>query len=802
MGNGTLKGTIVKGGAGGSGGGGTAATTSFAPTATITSDNVQDAVEEVDAKAIAADAKAEAVAGDLSDTEINGVAIAGKNNTCADLGIQGKLTEGSGIQIDEVVTAPVKFLMSTKNDVNFPVEDISGAPLGFLQMNPTNYVLGPELYANSTIKSIGAMSDYYNPVYISKGSFDWSKLNMGTGPFTVTFRRLLTKDNIYPTNNYIIYSDRRGSSYDYGIRSDGSFWCDYWNKTAGIPIIKNVIEEIKLTRLEDGTYEWYKNGTKLGTDQNILKGLTVDFSFGKMLRLGDHASSFETVGFFISGLTITNTPYTGGNYTLSKDYPTTGVIVTTNTISAVASTLAFDNTNTGISATNVQDAIEEVDNKLTAKANLVDGKVPLTELPELGGAAPISEEFGTLAPASSTRFWAAMDADFKDSQNKERVFENHGLSLSATKTPPYGTKWIYKSNEATYGRYLNIQNLSPRKGDFVTDCWFYGFTGGWSGNSLYKIEDKRKANTLVIVQPVLSAAPNGKYLALYFGNGVDFPTVVRFHIPDDKVINEGYAPQYLLWGRQAGKLVAFFNGTKLSPVDRYSDTCTYDFNFSKDSYIDILNQHNIYEVCFGRFGWALKAPPSESFTNPTAAPVLTEDITAVPCNKRPVDYRQIASKTCTSTSETSLIDDTGAKGTNVIPANTLQVGDVIMIDIEGQISGLSAATATLNIKYGSTVIATLAKPFTDTYTGIHFDVKATATVRAIGATGKLVLSGLVYLRNRSVQGSGITWPIGGTSEVTIDTTAESALDATIAWSAENAGNTITASQFVISSLLR
>ena len=73
MGNGTLKGTIVKGSAGGSGGG-TAATTSFDPTATITSDNVQDAVEEV--------------AGDLSDTEINGVAIAGKNSTCEDLGLQ------------------------------------------------------------------------------------------------------------------------------------------------------------------------------------------------------------------------------------------------------------------------------------------------------------------------------------------------------------------------------------------------------------------------------------------------------------------------------------------------------------------------------------------------------------------------------------------------------------------------------------------------------------------------------------------------------------------------------------------
>lgn len=54
----------------------------------------------------------------------------------------------------------------------------------------------------------------------------------------------------------------------------------------------------------------------------------------------------------------------------------------------------------------------------------------------------------------------------------------------------------------------------------------------------------------------------------------------------------------------------------------------------------------------------------------------------------PVSYVQIANKTIDTTSETSFIDVTaqGTRGTNVIPANKLQVGDVIMFDIEGRLA--------------------------------------------------------------------------------------------------------------------
>lgn len=458
---------------------------------TLSSTTVKNAIEEVDAKAIAADAAAEAVAGDLADTVINGVAIAGKNNTCDDLGLQCKLQESATVSLKTTNVVSQKLLLKFTTADGF--QDISLNPLTFSFSGSPVY--GDPLYSNSTNQSLRLLP--YDTFHVNKpGGADWSKINVGTGPFTIKFRRKCSSaaysgdGKLAPVNftaslHNTLYLDGRISLSPIA--------------TPAIAITENAIEELLLTRLDNGSFKYYKDGTELGTSE-VLNGVALDFSdWGYGFVRGPYGTED-----YVSGFSISNKAYTGGNYTPSEDYPT-------------------------------------------------------------------------------------------------------------------------------------------------------------------------------------------------------------------------------------------------------QESCT----------------------------------------------VIQEAAVIIP-----VGYRQIASKTCTGTAETSLIDDTGAKGTNVIPADTLQVGDVIMLDIEGDASGLSAATATLNIKYGSTVIATLDKPFTDTYTGIHFDVKATATVRAIGATGKLVLSGLVYLRNRTVQGSGITWPIGGTSEITIDTTAESALDATIAWSAENAGNTITASQFVISSLLR
>ena len=138
MGNGTLKGTIVKGSAGGTGGG-TAATTSFEPTATITSDNVQDAIEEVDAKA-------EVVSADLADTEINGIAIAGKNNTCDDLGLQCAIKEGNNITKTQVSESAVKVLLNFDDSVT----DSATSPIVYTQ--PAQAAYGESLHANSPSK--------------------------------------------------------------------------------------------------------------------------------------------------------------------------------------------------------------------------------------------------------------------------------------------------------------------------------------------------------------------------------------------------------------------------------------------------------------------------------------------------------------------------------------------------------------------------------------------------------------------------------------------------------------------------
>ena len=474
-----------------------------------------------------------------------------------------------------------------------------------------------------------------------------------------------------------------------------------------------------------------------------------------------------------------------------------------------AATTSFEPTAT-IDATNVQDAIEEVD----AKAEAVAGDLSDTEIngvaiagkhstcDDLGLQCKLTESNSVSLETTSVSQTKLLIQVNATSPNLQDVSENP-LSFEFTGTSP----------QITDGFFTDITKKSYLSRNYA----YYGVKKP-SGADWSKLNFGLKPFTYYCIIRSTNSSNNNITLA---------QTPAPFGVTKGRIVSNGSfiiykdpatSGDYVQDSRMSitnnvVALVGFTRKVEGGSIyralwEKGSELSEKEYSGLQGVAIDFSNTYNdgILSGSYGetKLGAVYASATGEDWPDnlddfPIAGAVKTTATVSVP---QPANFTQIASKTCTSTSETSLIDDTGAKGTNVILANRLQVGDVIMLDIEGQISALLDATPTVNIKYGSAVLATLAKAFSVASSSVHFHIKAMATIRSIGASGKAVCSGEVLLKSYSAESGGITWPLGGISEVAIDTTMDNALDATVAWSAEDAGNTITASQFVISSLLR
>lgn len=139
-----------------------------------------------------------------------------------------------------------------------------------------------------------------------------------------------------------------------------------------------------------------------------------------------------------------------------------------------------------------------------------------------------------------------------------------------------------------------------------------------------------------------------------------------------------------------------------------------------------------------------------------------------------------ASTTITNTSTETVFDQN-----YTIPANTLQVGDVIVLRGSGTVTGVTGTpTLTIKLKIGSTVIEN-SGAITVT-TNDSFFVEAFLTVRSVGASGTFVASGIV---NVGTPNSATTksFNLGST---TIDTTTGQLVSITATWSAASASNIV------------
>ena len=146
-------------------------------------------------------------------------------------------------------------------------------------------------------------------------------------------------------------------------------------------------------------------------------------------------------------------------------------------------------------------------------------------------------------------------------------------------------------------------------------------------------------------------------------------------------------------------------------------------------------------------------------------------------------FTQTADKTVTNTVSETTIIGTGV-GTLTLPANFFVAGKTIRLRIGGIYStpALSTPSVVINIKYGSTVLATV------TTTGLlagasalKFEGEVLITCRTTGATGTVMTHGDIEYSTGVAGTVNIDTLNNGGAATTIDTTASSLLDVTVTW---------------------
>lgn len=120
-----------------------------------------------------------------------------------------------------------------------------------------------------------------------------------------------------------------------------------------------------------------------------------------------------------------------------------------------------------------------------------------------------------------------------------------------------------------------------------------------------------------------------------------------------------------------------------------------------------------------------------------------------------------------------------------IPANTLQVGDVLRVRAQG-ICPSTNATDTLNVRLKVGTVVLVATGAVDVANNDIFHIEADMVVRTIGAAGTVVASGLQALGTEGT----VTAKPAKLASTTLDTTLAQAVAVSAQWSVANAGDQV------------
>lgn len=162
--------------------------------------------------------------------------------------------------------------------------------------------------------------------------------------------------------------------------------------------------------------------------------------------------------------------------------------------------------------------------------------------------------------------------------------------------------------------------------------------------------------------------------------------------------------------------------------------------------------------------------------------------------KQPILFTQAAAVTVANLDTETTLVSTG-EGSLTIQKNSFSVGKTFKVKALGFYSTTGTPTITLKFKAGSTVLVNsgaLATANNSSNAGFSFE--ALVTVYSLGASGTTYGQGVCIQDNLAPQLAT------NTSTVTLDTTANQALNVTAQWSAASASNTITITNLVVEEL--
>jgi hypothetical protein len=161
-------------------------------------------------------------------------------------------------------------------------------------------------------------------------------------------------------------------------------------------------------------------------------------------------------------------------------------------------------------------------------------------------------------------------------------------------------------------------------------------------------------------------------------------------------------------------------------------------------------------------------------------------------------YSQVADKIILFTQgdltspETSLFNTTGAQGTLVIPANAVQVGSSYKVILSGFLFTNGTEDITFKVYLNGNTVPLIAQTGAESITStagasVFWKCEINYTVRTIGATGSIMLSGLFYCSKQDTLNSSGSF-ILPSGAVTINTTIDQTLDITGQWAATKTSN--------------